>query len=112
MHIPYNLHYIMAIQHKSEIINVSKLSDTHTHNQLHAIFQTHKVYQGQIRWRRKTTSSLHNFKNQLKAHFSDESFFFSIHLESGHPWIGTHITVPKKLTEYYHKAYTYLRMTN
>jgi len=28
-------------------------------------------------------------------------FFFSIHLERGRPWIGLHITAPKKLTLYY-----------
>ena len=37
-------------------------------------------------------------KTDWKLTVSDGPFhFFSIHLEHGHPWIGLHATVPKKL---------------
>ena len=32
-------------------------------------------------------------------------FFFSIHLEHGYPWIGLHVTVPKKLLNRHHNTY-------
>jgi len=45
----------------------------------------------------RSSDTLHNFKSQLKAHvfWRTISFFFSIYLERGHPWIGLHVTAPK-----------------
>jgi len=49
----------------------------------------------------RSSDTLQNFKNQLKAHFFWWTvFLFSIHFARRHPWIGLQDTAPKKLSLY------------